>query len=487
MDQASFAEPLSPFSMPRSLAGNEGLSTSMLAKETLIVFDWDDTILPTSWLQRLHNNSGGFMLNSESQASMQSLAVACAETLLMATHMGTVIMITNSVPGWVDQSCQLFMPQLLELARRYNIVARPMHAPLTFKNGAFQREFKSFRNLISVGDGNAERSACLRLQAASDMTMSGRDARFVKNVKLIELPTCAQLISQQKMLQERFADIVSFRGHLDLKSRFSSSMSQCHNVNKVHPCTLVHFARPFGSTASMGSSTPWPSQQAAPAEWAGPRGGPPEESKMTGILSLRKLGDSANPGSPTPERATHGRPASGAMRTAGRQLPQLGGLSGASTGKNTPEPTESSSMTSLDRLRPEERDRTPGGTIDGEMDGGTGAGDTLMQAMGGSSAADAVDGNEAFGIRPSSKQEDRSKCGELTPGSASGRRSFSTGGVGTRKKVDEGLWKVHSTPLRGAGSPGGGLGKKRSVLPTGTRSTGAVWRENSAPAATRGF
>jgi len=327
------------------------------------------------------------------------------------------------------------------------------------------------------------------------MTATGRDARCAKSVKLLELPTCAQLISQQKMLQERFADIVSFRGHLDLKSRFSSSATQCHNVNKVHPCTLVHFARPFGSGPSTGGPTPWPSQQTAgPAEWSGLRGGPPEDSKMTGILSLRKLGDSANPGSPPPERATHGRPASGAMRPAGRQLPQLGGLSGASTGTNTPELTESSSKISLlGRLRPEERDRAAGGTIGGEMDGGTESAGELMNAMqatGGSSAADAVDGNEALAIRPSSRSEDRSKKGGDAPGSASGRRSFSTGGVGTRKsKVDEGHWKVHGIPLeRGAGrSPAGGLGKKRSVLPTGTRSTGAVWRENSAPAATRGF
>ena len=161
------------------------------------------------------------------------------------------------------------------------------------------------RNLISIGDGDAERAASLRLQAGSGLCAScflpgiawspptgtlraqrplrHRDApvsqmRFAKprlsrrgipatgeisiapskistrvernsdrsdEVKLVELPTCQQLIVQHEMLQEwsrkpektsmtgrvlswqvRLPDVTAFHGTLDLKSRFPTGSPQ---------------------------------------------------------------------------------------------------------------------------------------------------------------------------------------------------------------------------------------------------------------------
>jgi len=507
----------------RGLGSGEGPPSSQLFKETLIVFDWDDTILPTTWLQRLHNSSGGFLLNSETEVAMKSLSAICAETLLLASSLGQVIFVTNSVPGWMDQSCQMFMPQLLELIRRYNIIARPMHAALTFKTGVFQREFKSYRNLISIGDGNAERSASLRLQMTPDLMLSGRDSKEgtkrVKSVKLLELPTCQQLYAQHEMLHQRLADIVSFRGHLDVKSRLPSNhgLSQVLNMNreKVPSCTLVHFARPFGATQGAGGGAPW---SPASTQGGGPWPIPAEDSKISGVLSLRTI--APGPSSPLaerPERGVFGCPALGAARKAGGQLPALGPSSGGSNGKTTPDLTPQNSAPSLlDRLQLEDRaeQRLAGGAGSLEPDGGTAASETLLQAMGGSSAADAVDGNETQPMRPASCAEDRfdkekrelksggkrrsgSICKENSEalGGTAGRRSTSTpGGVGScknKQEAPEGVWKVHSMERGSPGSrsPYTGLGKKRPVLPTGlgARSTGAVWREQSAPASTRNF
>ncbi|CAJ1363672.1 unnamed protein product [Effrenium voratum] len=89
--------------------------------------------------------------------------------------LGSVIIITNSAPGWVDQSCQIFMPQILPQVRSYPIFAKPLHAPLTFKMiTTFRRECKKWTNLISIGDGDAERAASLRLQARAFGSMSSQ-------------------------------------------------------------------------------------------------------------------------------------------------------------------------------------------------------------------------------------------------------------------------------------------------------------------------
>ncbi|CAK9040901.1 unnamed protein product [Durusdinium trenchii] len=220
--------------------------SSALKQETCLVFDWDDTILPTSWLERIHALAGGGPLRPEVQRQLASLSSAAAQTLQLAASMGTVVIITNSAPGWVDQSCQIFMPQILQQIRSYQIFAKPLHAPLTFKISTFRRECKKFMNLISIGDGDAERAASLRLQAPERKGSFGEERQRVKSVKLIELPTCQQLIVQHEMLQVRLPDVTAFLGCLDLKSRFPSSSSP----GKAAGPTLVHFGRPTGMLVS---------------------------------------------------------------------------------------------------------------------------------------------------------------------------------------------------------------------------------------------
>ncbi|CAK9115246.1 unnamed protein product [Durusdinium trenchii] len=101
-------------------------------------------------------------------------------------------------------------------------------------------------NLISIGDGDAERAASLRLQAPERKGSFGEERQRVKSVKLIELPTCQQLIVQHEMLQVRLPDVTAFLGCLDLKSRFPSSSSP----GKAAGPTLVHFGRPTGMLVS---------------------------------------------------------------------------------------------------------------------------------------------------------------------------------------------------------------------------------------------
>lgn len=241
-----------------------------LARESLIIFDWDDTILPTSWLERIHALTASQPVRPEVQRQLSNLATVCAQTISMATQLAKVVIITNSAPGWVDQSCHLFMPWLSNLVRSFQIFAKPMNAPLTFKTSTFRRECKVYRNVVSVGDGEAERAASLRLQAPSNRKcITGLGGDFgdsvpsrVKSVKLMDLPTCTQLISQHEMLQARLADVVAFEGSMDLKSRFAASgfggspaMPPGRSSTQT-ACQLVHLGRPTKDTSVRESSAP---------------------------------------------------------------------------------------------------------------------------------------------------------------------------------------------------------------------------------------
>eukprot|EP00440_Ansanella_granifera_P031819 gb/GFBE01034529.1/.p1 GENE.gb/GFBE01034529.1/~~gb/GFBE01034529.1/.p1 ORF type:complete len:450 (+),score=46.22 gb/GFBE01034529.1/:1-1350(+) len=417
-----------------------------LKQETCFVFDWDDTILPTSWLERIHALGGGGPLRPEVQRQLASLCSAAAQTLHLAGTMGLVIIITNSAPGWVDQSCQLFMPQILQLVRSYQIFAKPMHAPLTFKITTFRRECKQYKNLISIGDGDAERAASLRLQAPPDRKTLGvaeEPRQRIKSVKLIDLPTCQQLIVQHEMLQVRLPDVTAFQGSLDLKSRFpASGISPSAGIKGGSP-TLVHFGRPPpGSVGSASAAT-------TPGSPMPPRSLPDEPGKASPVRAAL----------PPALRGT----------AAGAQLPPLGGRATTSPMAGAPTSEEFSSPT---RSRAASTEDASAGQAGGPGTATTaGAGDRPAST----SAAVPV----AAGTQSS----------EETPLAVEGRDL--PGPRSSTAATPGGLWKVQGVGQARDGRTAIFSGaKKRPVLASvagmGARTPGQVWREPSSPPA-RGF
>lgn len=226
-------------------------------QETCFVFDWDDTILPTSWLERIQGFTGGASLRPEVQRQIAGLCSAVVQTLNLALSMGRVILITNSAPGWVDHSCTIFMPQIHPLIRGFKCCAKPPSVPLTFKNTAFRKECGQIKNLISVGDGESERTASLRLHANPERKFApgGEDRQIIKSLKLVELPTCQQLIVQHEMLQQRLQDIALYQGSLDLKARFPPASGPMGSPSGGKP-TFVHFTRLPGAAAGVHANAP---------------------------------------------------------------------------------------------------------------------------------------------------------------------------------------------------------------------------------------
>lgn len=401
-----------------------------LVRDSVIVLDWDDTILPTSWLDKIRALTAGVPLRPEVQRQMANLCAVCTTTMSMAAQMGNLIFITNSAPGWVDQSCQLFMPQIYQQVRALKIFAKPWQAPITFKLGAFRRECQAFRNLVSVGDGDAERAASLRLLTPPDRNRSAEANRCVKSVKLIEFPSCQQLIAQHEMLQVRLLDIVAFQGSLDLKARFAGAMGfgGAGNQGKGNGCTLVHFPR--GPGCGQMSPPPRAAQSAC-----NPLRPPMQEdsgtsasSKMSQSLLLMKL----PPGLRTP---AHGLPPLSGPGAVGSR-------SGCDTAPSSPGHHDSLCGLATRPSASSELHRSPGGS---------GPADFL---------SDAAEANSG-------------KALEDLPGGTWRMQSIPRSQYNTPTKKRPVLGSTQNSPLSGmrGGRAAGG---------------GAVWREASAPAASRG-
>jgi len=91
--------------------------------ETVIIFDWDDTILCTSFI----NPTGTFNPRQKIlPAVMEHLRVleVCAKKILeMSIAFGKTYIITNAGEGWVQYSAEKFMPSVVPLLSKIKIIS----------------------------------------------------------------------------------------------------------------------------------------------------------------------------------------------------------------------------------------------------------------------------------------------------------------------------------------------------------------------------
>eukprot|EP00928_Gymnodinium_smaydae_P093757 TRINITY_DN7806_c0_g2_i1.p1 TRINITY_DN7806_c0_g2~~TRINITY_DN7806_c0_g2_i1.p1 ORF type:complete len:253 (-),score=41.07 TRINITY_DN7806_c0_g2_i1:262-1020(-) len=210
----------SPTSHPRS----------MLREDTLLIFDWDDTILPSTWIQKqgLRLTSDSVVTDDQGQV-LKKLSRSASRMLRAAKRYGRVVLVTNAERGWVELSCKKFLPWLLPVLEGVKILSaraeyerRGVTSPFEWKYLAFESEINNWcsfisaqavTNIVSIGDAGHERQALLR-------TTKGIPNCRAKSVKLVERPVVPQLQKQHELLNTVIGQIARHDGNLDLRFKF---------------------------------------------------------------------------------------------------------------------------------------------------------------------------------------------------------------------------------------------------------------------------
>jgi hypothetical protein len=212
-------------------------SSSLCKQETVIIFDWDDTLLASSFL-----SGRGYRLDSEIDKSaeidsqLKELEQSVVSVLNMAISYGEVHVITNAETGWVQLSAQKFIPGVVPLLSKVKVLsARSTYenffpeSPLKWKFYAFQEnlsrlfaETKTAKNIISFGDSHVEREAVRAVTRGFPNTRT-------KSVKFAERPSMEQLRRQIELVTNCFHYIHNHEGDLDLQLTVT-----VNNVPNVH-------------------------------------------------------------------------------------------------------------------------------------------------------------------------------------------------------------------------------------------------------------
>mmetsp|Transcript_57102 Transcript_57102/g.169878 ORF Transcript_57102/g.169878 Transcript_57102/m.169878 type:complete len:337 (-) Transcript_57102:155-1165(-) len=182
--------------------------------QTVIIFDWDDTLLCTSYLSAFQNRP----LPAHTESTLAEIGRAARRLLELAQQWGQTFIITNAMAGWVEYSAARWVPEMLPaLAKVHTISARSKYESCfpdihQWKIQAFlevRRKLDSqvVTNLLSVGDSDFE------MEAVHVMGSEFAEA-LVKTVKFRECPVPDDLLKELMLVGAKFERIVEAGRHL---------------------------------------------------------------------------------------------------------------------------------------------------------------------------------------------------------------------------------------------------------------------------------
>jgi len=245
-------------------------------EQTIILFDWDDTLCPSNWIRENRPVLSFFKpapQDEKFQRPLRELTVAVEATLKLALKLGKVVIVTNAMEPWVETSCRNFLPQLVPIVSQIPVLyARSIYdshcvdnsrrlqqqqaqqqaampgmytatgqnklgainarlagqamdelLPQRWKELAFQQEItgfysrynlQSWKNVISIGDSIFERDAVRRV--VSTRQLQHKKCR-TKTAKLLDEPEVDELIAQVRVIHDALGLMVQYDGNLDIE------------------------------------------------------------------------------------------------------------------------------------------------------------------------------------------------------------------------------------------------------------------------------
>ena len=179
---------------------------------SLIIFDWDDTLLCTTFLTKNGIYDENIKLTEKDKEKIAKLEFSVLRLLTLSIEKCDVFIITNAGQGWVEYSCEKYYPSVFKLLKKINIISARGEYEKLYPNDSRMWKIQSFlnmqrffnsnlvTNIICLGDSFIEIDAGHIL--ASKFTQA-----FIKTVKFRESPKPEELNKQLTLVADQFDSI----------------------------------------------------------------------------------------------------------------------------------------------------------------------------------------------------------------------------------------------------------------------------------------
>ena len=184
---------------------------------SLIIFDWDDTLFPTSFLAKIGYFSKNVILaeiEGKILKKIQKLEKAVIDLINLTLNKGDVYIITNAMSGWVEYSSSIFYPTFYTLLPKIKIISARGEWENIFPNDIKQWKIKSFSNLRNKFDNKLVTNiiclgdSMLEIEAGRFLANYFKEA-FIKTIKFKEEPKPDELNKQLILVTNQFNKIHS--------------------------------------------------------------------------------------------------------------------------------------------------------------------------------------------------------------------------------------------------------------------------------------
>lgn len=206
---------------------SEDIKLSDSFSSTIVFFDWDDTLYPTSFFS-CHKHKDYL----EKLKLLEKTIIELFKTILsysIEDHKVYINIVTNADNGWIEQTAQTYMPLLYKyinvnfitvISAKSTFFSEKNKDPSFWKYNTFSIIIKetSFLvnssgkkniNILSIGDSNYERQALKKIE-------SEFKNHLCKSIKFAEMQ-CINVITQEiKLLKDYWKKFFNYNKSFDL-------------------------------------------------------------------------------------------------------------------------------------------------------------------------------------------------------------------------------------------------------------------------------
>ena len=189
---------------------------------SLIIFDWDDTLLPTTFLTSNGGPLEDIKLSDSDFQRMKEIENHVYLILKESIEKGDVYIITNAGVNWVQFSANIFYPKISELLKKIKIISARMEYEKAFPGNSRQWKIEAFLNLLKdVNNKLVTNIICIgdslfEIEAGRILASKFSEA-FIKTIKFRDAPKLDELLKQLKLVSQQFGSIYSSIKNLTIR------------------------------------------------------------------------------------------------------------------------------------------------------------------------------------------------------------------------------------------------------------------------------
>ena len=192
------------------------LNPNMKPKQhnSLIIFDWDDTLIPTTYLTPDGVFPEKILLSQCEFDKLKEIEKNVYIILKESIEKGQAYIITNACINWVQFSASIFYPSITDLLKKVKIISARGEYEQFFPDNLRQWKIQAFSNLIKDFDENLVTNiicigdSLFEMEAGRILASKCKEA-FIKTIKFREAPKLDELLKQLKLVAKQFDTIYS--------------------------------------------------------------------------------------------------------------------------------------------------------------------------------------------------------------------------------------------------------------------------------------